>query len=222
MTKITIYRAIVEQALEYMKSIGEMDMYPADWAIVGRLEAALAEPVQEPVQDDLIPPDLLFVCGQMGANVTRVRLAGPVQEQAEPVGKVTETSDSGFKVESTKLLDAGANLYAAPAKGESEGLVDAQVVYQISMKNGATSSAWIDVDEAAYNSAKVYGEYKCRCLYTAPPQLKPLTDEEIDCFAREANLIAESIWVDDSNDDITAFTTALTRLIERAHGIGDA
>jgi hypothetical protein len=39
-----------------------------------------AEPVQEPVQDDLIPPDLLFVCAQMGANVTRVRLAEPVQE----------------------------------------------------------------------------------------------------------------------------------------------
>lgn len=38
-------RTAAQQALEYMKSIGEMDMYPADWAIVGRLEAALAEPV---------------------------------------------------------------------------------------------------------------------------------------------------------------------------------
>ena len=44
------------------------------------LRERLAQPEQKPVQDDLIPPDSLFVCGQMGANVTRVRLAEPVQE----------------------------------------------------------------------------------------------------------------------------------------------
>lgn len=40
---------------------------------------ALAQPVQEP---DLIPQDKLFVCGQMGANITRVT-AQP-EQQAEP------------------------------------------------------------------------------------------------------------------------------------------
>lgn len=39
-----ILRDAAQQALEYMKSVGQMDMYPEDWAIVGRLEAALAKP----------------------------------------------------------------------------------------------------------------------------------------------------------------------------------
>lgn len=52
----------------------------------------------------------------------------------------------------------------------SEGVAEAQVVYQISMKDGAASSAWVDVDEATYNSAKLYGEFNCRCLYTLPPK----------------------------------------------------
>ena len=96
-----------------------------------------------------------------------------------------------------------AALRASMAEGHA-----AQVVYQISLKNGPASSAWIDVDEAAYNSAKLYGEYKCRCLYTAPPQRKPLTDEEIhDCFQQSGKTKAET-------------RRRITRAIERAHGIG--
>jgi hypothetical protein len=34
-----------------MKSVGQMDMYPEEWAIVERLEAALAEPVGETTLD---------------------------------------------------------------------------------------------------------------------------------------------------------------------------
>jgi len=45
---MTTLRTAAQQALEYMKSVGKMDMHPEEWAIVGRLEAALAEPVQEP------------------------------------------------------------------------------------------------------------------------------------------------------------------------------
>ena len=45
---MTDLRTAAQQALEYMKSVGEMDMHPEEWAIVGRLETALAEPVQEP------------------------------------------------------------------------------------------------------------------------------------------------------------------------------
>lgn len=85
-----------------------------------------------------------------------------------------------------------------------------EVVYQISMKDGAASSAWVDVDEAAYRSAKLYGEYKCRCLYPAPPQRKPLTDEEIhDCFQQSGKTKAET-------------RRLITRAIEKMHGIGDA
>lgn len=43
---MTDLRTAARQALEYMKSVGQIDMYPEEWAIVGRLEAALA---QEPV-----------------------------------------------------------------------------------------------------------------------------------------------------------------------------
>ena len=39
-------RTAAQQALDYMKSVGQMDMHPEEWVIVGRLEAALAEPVQ--------------------------------------------------------------------------------------------------------------------------------------------------------------------------------
>ena len=42
-------RTAALRALEYMKSVGQMDMYPEEWAIVERLEAALAEPAQESV-----------------------------------------------------------------------------------------------------------------------------------------------------------------------------
>jgi hypothetical protein len=44
---MTALRTAAQQALDYMKSVGQMDMHPEEWAIVGRLEAALAEPVQE-------------------------------------------------------------------------------------------------------------------------------------------------------------------------------
>lgn len=59
---------------------------------------------------------------------------------------------------------------------------DAEVVYQISLKNGAASSAWIDVDEATYYGARLYSEYKCRCLYAAPPQ-RP-AEPDTDCHAQ--------------------------------------
>lgn len=49
---------------------------------------------------------------------------------------------------------------------ESEGLAEAQVVYQISLKDGPASSAWVDVDEPTYKSAQLDSEYKCRILYT--------------------------------------------------------
>lgn len=45
---MTDLKAAAQQALEYMKSVGGIDMYPEEWAIVERLEAALAEPMQEP------------------------------------------------------------------------------------------------------------------------------------------------------------------------------
>ncbi len=83
MTHITLPRDVVEQALEALLSVknhGWNEDTHTGRALIATLRSRLAQPEQEPVQDDLIPPDSLFVCGQMGANVTRVRLAEPVQE----------------------------------------------------------------------------------------------------------------------------------------------
>ena len=52
-------------------------------------------------------------------------------------------------------------------------------------------------------------------LYTAPPQRKPLTEEEIRLLARDTFLEAENIWNEDTREDLTEFT----RAVERAHGI---
>jgi len=41
---MTTLREAAQQALEYMRSVGQMDMCPEEWAIVERLEAAMAEP----------------------------------------------------------------------------------------------------------------------------------------------------------------------------------
>jgi hypothetical protein len=37
-----------QQALAYMESIGQQDMYPEEWAIAEDLRAALEQPEQEP------------------------------------------------------------------------------------------------------------------------------------------------------------------------------
>ena len=39
---------VMKQALRYMESVGEMDMYPEDWAIAVALRAAI-EQAQKPV-----------------------------------------------------------------------------------------------------------------------------------------------------------------------------
>jgi len=56
-------------------------------AEVERLRAEQSEPV------DLIPQDALFVCGQMGANVTRVT----VEQQAEPVREWVPLTDEDWQ-----------------------------------------------------------------------------------------------------------------------------
>lgn len=79
-------------------------------------------------------------------------------------------------------------------------------VYQISLTNGSAKAAWIDVDEATYYSAKMdAATYMARCLYTAPPARKPLTDNEL-----------WEMWVE-SPSDVLRFA----RAIERAHGISE-
>lgn len=191
MTKITIDRAIVEQALEVLESLqggctdsddGTVEAVTV-WCpeVISALRSALAEPVQDWDKIEALRESLR----EHMAEIHRLRA-----ELADHSGDATEmdqeieaamadqvTHGLGITLGGKRIDPASIyKLYNGPAKSESEGHA-AQVVYQISMKDGAASSAWVDVDEAAYRSAKLYGEYKCRCLYPAPPQRKPLTDE---------------------------------------------
>ena len=54
-------------------------------------------------------------------------------------------------------------------------------------------------------------------LYTAPPQRKPLTEEEIVDAVREADLDWQAGWTLDEHEP-NRFTT-LARAVEAAHGI---
>lgn len=64
-------RKAAEQALAYMKSVGEMDMYPEDWAVAMRLEAALAAAPQWIACEERLPEAgvevLVRVDGKRGA-----------------------------------------------------------------------------------------------------------------------------------------------------------
>jgi len=48
---MTTLQTAAQQALDYMKSVGQMDMHPEEWAIVGRLEAALVEDAMQKFTD---------------------------------------------------------------------------------------------------------------------------------------------------------------------------
>jgi hypothetical protein len=67
-------RTAAQQALEYMKSVGGIDMYPEEWAIVERLEAALAEP-ESPLGQ---------ASTDVGVPVYVVKKAEPQEQQCNP------------------------------------------------------------------------------------------------------------------------------------------
>ena len=107
MTTITIDRAVAQQALEAMLNFPD-DISDDMFESIVTLKAALAQQA-EPVQD-LIPPESLFVCDQMGAHVTRVRLA----QQAEP-----QTIDEAMRLPRA-MAQAYENGYKAGVAHERE------------------------------------------------------------------------------------------------------
>lgn len=150
-------RQAAQQALEALEYDGLLKKRQAITALRDAL-AQQPEPVQEPGQD-LIPPDSLFVCGQMGAHVTRVRLAEPAQE---PVawGWVGDPSTQDYAATQPDPVEPVAWNWML------DGRPYGQAYY------GNPPDADI-VERAAISGRTV------RLLYTAPPQRPRLTDDEI-------------------------------------------
>ena len=105
---------------EHRGNVRGMTVQPIDdvtYCIARAVERAvvekLAQPNAEPV--DLIPPDQLFVCGQMGAHLTRVRLEQP---SAEPVAWATLVDDAVHDVNLTKIA---ADLRAQNLREQNRG-----------------------------------------------------------------------------------------------------
>ena len=59
---MTTLREAAQQALAYMESVGQQDMYPEEWAIAEALRAALEQPEQEPVAWIIYTQDGKSVC----------------------------------------------------------------------------------------------------------------------------------------------------------------
>ena len=213
MTKITIDRAVVEQALHVATGAG----YPV--ALIAALRAALAEPVQEP-QKHLLQQALEALlmmrdrygeyacpaCAHADAAVYALRAAlaeealqrlTDVQQEieaalAEPVPPIGKAStDVGVPVFVVKKAEPPCNPSCAP------GYCYCEPVEPVAYSVGRTLH-WHE--GRGVNDAQ---------LYAAPPQRKPLAEEALSKII-DAEIGFNSCvgWEED-----------FARAIERAHGI---
>lgn len=157
MTKITIDRAIVDQAIE--AAMADQVTHGLGITLGGkRIDPLSIYKQAEPATS------------QESRHVEPVAWLRAIDEAmvVHDCGVVDHADDyDTAKRKLNTLLNTVQDIGSYFASSQQHA---AQVVYQISMKDGAASSAWVDVDEATYNSAKLYGEFNCRCLYTLPPK----------------------------------------------------
>jgi len=121
-----------QQALEALKT--ERDIYrehDEDGApeyildAITSIQAALAQPVQEPVACRFCHSKKgcwawqCYHCGE----IDDVQKPAPLPEQ-EPVGKVVEVNNDGFKCEFSQHLAVGTKLYTAPPQRPWVGLTE--------------------------------------------------------------------------------------------------
>jgi len=171
---MTDLRAAAQQALEYMKSVGKMDMYPEDWAIVERLEAALAEHDKN-----------LAGFKERKANWDIRAPRSPRDLQCKLAEETQERDRQRREYEEQQL--------AALAEPAQEPV------------------AWKD---KTYESLYHQDFGNSIPLYTASPQRKPLTEEEI--WRTYKNL-----WMFHPAEEprLAGDVLKFARAIERAHGI---
>ena len=110
---------------------------------------------------------------------------------------------------------------AAALRAALEQQAEPEPVAWMVVVDGGTSAYVTDnpTDFVMDNPDYPESAYRALPLYTAPPQRKPLTDEEIVEAVREVDLDWQAGWTLDEHEP-NRFTT-LARAIERAHGIGE-
>jgi hypothetical protein len=211
MNMITIDRALVEQALETIEGLTRDRLFTAEWArvhgaTIAALRAALAqqegggrlppplqaEPVQEPVavSVDALAQHIRFVDGNnnLGAGILAEKIVefliklGIGKEQAEPVQE--------------PVAWAGYDL---------DGMVEA--FSRVIEAHHSSKNPFHDpINTDARMALRILrGLIPAMKAYTAPPQRKPLTEEEIYDMYNEPRSDAEMV--------------AFARAVEAAHGI---
>ena len=210
MSKITIDRAVVEQVLEAWDG-DEIEWFKRSYTVMENLRAALAEPVQEPafhgfMSDDGTQVDVCFSPSaprRDGTYATAYYTAPPhrVAQQAEPVAR--ECSDpmcacrGGPCAEceegerEKEIEDLRSSLYFYQRRCE------ALQSWQSKMRDPERTIVCDILANGKTLDSAVAGD-----RYTAPPQRKPLTEEEIERIGMKHVTLREVI-----------------RAVERAHGI---
>ena len=185
MTTITLPRATVEQALKALEKADKISGYANNKKVITALRAALA-------QEQANPPGCDH-CNHPLYAATRCRVCGRVTEQAEPVEPVAHRVVAGALFDFMGWLTSRRERLMLSSIDDAAPAADA-------IKDFAEMRG-LSLDDA-----------KVQDWNTAPPQRKPLTEEEIDALYDEHATHQEegpamSGWFD------------FARAVERAHGI---
>ena len=207
-------REAAQQALDYMKSVGQLDMYLKEYEIVGRLEAALAEPTAEDIAQDW---DLLKATQESlrehMAEIQRLRAA-----LSEPEPTLSQKLvAAGFSPRDRRLTCdvCGGKfgrqilpIHKCPAESMQEP-VACIAALKDAFFEGFTSVATYN-DTLLNSPEEAWGNYK-------PPQRPLLADEEIavieeSCmgpvqYGGHENMTQERVF------EVLAFARALERKI---------
>jgi hypothetical protein len=102
-----------------------------------------------------------------------MKLDTPLEESMTKRLTDAEIEDCLSEVDTTLKLRYVDKMFARAIESAVLERSKAEPVYQVAMVNGPANTAWIDVDDATYTSARLIpNEYKTRALYTAQQAVK--------------------------------------------------
>lgn len=228
MSKIFVDKLVLEQALEAMLNFPD-DISDEMFESITALKAALAESAQEPDPGEYhgwVLREVLFDNGEPVGH------REPVQE---PVAWL-RVIDEAMVTHHCGVAHPNDDYETAKQKMNTLLCIAQDISKYFEARRTAEPVAWRTFDgeggwdyrDYENNEDYIYqyvkrngGKYAhwVEPLYTAPPQRKPITEEEIEDAVREADLDWQSGWTLDEHEP-NRFTT-LGRLVERAHGIGE-